>query len=101
MPRPPDAALAVVEDAPVAHESPPLRGRNDVAERGGSILPRQGWRSSLLPKTSNVVAAGDRPLDPPVASSARQRRPLLGDERQVMVHMSDGLEHQLPQGYDT
>jgi hypothetical protein len=26
-----------------------------------------------------------------------QRRPLLGDERQVVPHMAHGLEHQLPQ----
>src|SRR5262245_18549739 len=30
-------------------------------------------------------------------TSLSQRRPLVGDERQVVPHMTDGLEHQLPQ----
>ena len=30
-------------------------------------------------------------------SSPLQRRPFLGDERQVVPHMPHGLEHQLPQ----
>src|SRR4051794_30953473 len=48
LPRPLDAALGVVEDAPVAHEGAPFRGGNDLAERGDTILPRHR-RSSSLP----------------------------------------------------
>ena len=40
LPRPPDAALGVVQDATVAHEGAPLRGGDDVAEWGDTILPR-------------------------------------------------------------
>src|SRR6185437_6080912 len=47
LPRPLDAALGVVEDAPVAHEGAPFRGGNDLAKWGDTILPRHRWSSSL------------------------------------------------------
>src|SRR5262249_32284655 len=63
LPGPPDAALLVVQDAPVAHERAPLRDDDDLAERGDTILPRHPQpptRLTLYPSSSSSATMRSR-----------------------------------------
>src|SRR5262249_20166694 len=58
-PVPEDAALLVVEDAPIAQIRPPLRGCDDLAEWRDAVPPRHGLpsgRSPLAPDARGSLA---------------------------------------------
>src|SRR4051812_2957870 len=50
-----DAALAIVEDAPVAHHRPPLGDGGDLPERRDPVLPRHGPGSMAPPAASEYT----------------------------------------------